>query len=121
MREKRKMEHRLEKAQPLYMRSEWVGTVPYGARRWNPESNYVGMKNIRACCCSTGEARAAPGTDKSAPYLRMDAEDLPEVFGEGGESRHGIYLKISPIRGQRTGMPSAVLQAASFWHGMHRS
>lgn len=38
-------------------------------------------------------------------YLRMDAEDLPEVFGEGEVS--GIYLNFSDPW-QRTGMPSAV-------------
>ena len=83
-----------EKAQPLYLE------VGMGKGRFitelagrNPENNYVGIEKYSSVLLRALEKRELLPELTNLRYLRMDAEDLPEVFGEGEVS--GIYLNFS--------------------------
>lgn len=117
--EKKERDTVFEKAQPLYLE------VGMGKGRFitelagrNPENNYVGIEKYSSVLLRALEKRELLPELTNLRYLRMDAEDLPEVFGEGEVS--GIYLNFSdPWPKDRHAKRR--LQAASFWHGMHRS
>ena len=95
MREKKgKWDTVFEKAQPLYLE------VGMGKGRFitqlagrNPENNYVGIEKYSSVLLRALEKRELLPELTNLRYLRMDAEDLPEVFGEGEVS--GIYLNFS--------------------------
>ena len=95
MREKKgKWNTVFEKAQPLYLE------VGMGKGRFitelagrNPENNYVGIEKYSSVLLRALEKRELLPELTNLRYLRMDAEDLPEVFGEGEVS--GIYLNFS--------------------------
>lgn len=59
----------------------------------NPENNYVGIEKYSSVLLRALEKRELLPELTNLRYLRMDAEDLPEVFGEGEVS--GIYLNFS--------------------------
>ena len=95
MREKKgKWDTVFEKAQPLYLE------VGMGKGRFitelagrNPENNYVGIEKYSSVLLRALEKRELLPELTNLRYLRMDAEDLPEVFGEDEVS--GIYLNFS--------------------------
>ena len=95
MREKKgKWDTVFEKAQPLYLE------VGMGKGRFitelagrTPENNYVGIEKYSSVLLRALEKRELLPELTNLRYLRMDAEDLPEVFGEGEVS--GIYLNFS--------------------------
>ena len=84
MREKKgKWNTVFEKAQPLYLE------VGMGKGRFitelagrNPENNYVGIEKYSSVLLRALEKRELLPELTNLRYLRMDAEDLPEVFGE---------------------------------------
>ena len=59
----------------------------------DPEINYVGIEKYSSVLLRALEKRELQPELVNLMFLRMDAEDLPEVFGEGEVSR--IYLNFS--------------------------
>ncbi len=59
----------------------------------NPENNYVGIEKYSSVLLRALEKRELLPELTNLYFLRMDAEDLPEVFGEQEVS--GIYLNFS--------------------------
>ena len=59
----------------------------------NPQNNYVGIEKYSSVLLRALEKRSALTDLDNLLFLRMDAEELPLVFGEGEVS--GIYLNFS--------------------------
>lgn len=59
----------------------------------NPERNYVGIEKYSSVLLRALEKRQDHPEVENLLFLRMEAEDLPEVFGEGEVD--GIYLNFS--------------------------
>ena len=95
MREKKgKWDTVFEKAQPLYL-AVGMGKGPFITELAgrDPENNYVGIEKYSSVLLRALEKRELLPELTNLRYLRMYAEDLPEVFGEGEVS--GIYLNFS--------------------------
>ncbi len=61
--------------------------------RLHPDRNYVGIEKYSSVLVRALDKRAAMPELTNLKFLRMEAEDLPEVFGPGEVS--GIYLNFS--------------------------
>lgn len=59
----------------------------------NPQNNYVGIEKYSSVLLRALEKREAMPELDNLFFLRMDAEELPEVFGENEVD--GIYLNFS--------------------------
>lgn len=59
----------------------------------NPENNYIGIEKYSSVLLRALEKRENLRELTNLYFLRMDAEDLPEVFGE--HEIDGIYLNFS--------------------------
>ena len=86
------------------------------ARRF-PEINYVGIEKYSSVLLRALQKMACDPLP-NLKFVRMDAEEITEVFGRGEVDR--IYLNFL-IRGPRTGMQSAGFPPDSFWPGMSSS
>ncbi|MCD7744707.1 MAG: tRNA (guanosine(46)-N7)-methyltransferase TrmB [Lachnospiraceae bacterium] len=83
-----------EHAQPLYLE------IGMGKGRFitelalrQPDRNYVGIEKYSSVLIRALERREQLSTLKNLLFLRMDAEELTDVFGPGEVS--GIYLNFS--------------------------